>query len=154
MVAEYTDRFYMPSVERHQELAADDYAGAKRLSEWRRRLTHAWAEVRVESVGGDLPAELHVGEMFQAQATVYLGELTPNDVCVELYVGLVNPGGELGRATSLQMEAAQVLSKGRYRFEGEAMCGMSGDHGYTVRVLPRHADLATMYLPGYIRWAG
>lgn len=154
MVAEYTDRFYMPLVERHRGLVTDGYAGAKALSDWRRRLMSAWAQVRVESVNGDMPSELHVGETFRAQATVMLGELTPDDVCVELYVGLVSPAGELGQATSLSMDSVEVLNKGRYRFECEAKCGMSGDHGYTVRVLPRHSDLATMFLPGYIRWAG
>jgi hypothetical protein len=30
----------------------------------------------------------------------------------------------------------------------------SGLHSYTVRVLPYHPNLVTMFLPGYIKWAG
>ena len=87
MVAEYTDRFYRPLVERYRKLSVDDFAGVKRLSEWRQRLMSAWAQIRVESVEGDLPPELHVGQTFYAQATVFLGELNPDDVCVELTLG-------------------------------------------------------------------
>jgi starch phosphorylase len=153
MVAEYTDRFYMPLVERYRKLSVDDFAGVKRLSEWRQRLMSTWAQIRVESVEGDLPAELHVGQTFYAQATVFLGELNPDDVCVELYLGLVNPGGELAGGASVAMEPIQSLDGGRWLLGTEAMCGMSGVHGYTVRILPKHPDLVTMFQPGYIRWA-
>jgi starch phosphorylase len=101
-----------------------------------------------------LPPELHVGETFYAQATVFLGELNPDDVCVELYLGLVSPGGELAGGVSVAMEPKQALDGGRWLLGAEAMCGMSGVHGYTVRVLPKHADLVTMFQPGHIRWAG
>jgi len=154
MVAEYTDRFYMPLAERYRKLSADDFAGVKQLSEWRQRLMSAWAQIRVESVEGDLPSELHVGEIFHAQAKVFLGELNPDEVCVELYLGLVNPDGELVGGSSVPMEPKQPLDSGRWLFGTEAMCEMSGVHGYTVRVLPKHPDLVTMFQLGYIRWAG
>ena len=154
MVAEYTDRFYMPLVERYRRLSADDFAGVKQLSEWRHRLMGAWAQIRMESVEGTLPSELHVGETFHAQATVFLGELNPDDVCVELYLGKVNPDGELVSGSSVPMDPEQSLDGGRWLFGAEAMCGMSGVHGYTVRVLPKHPDLVTMFQPGYILWAG
>jgi starch phosphorylase len=154
MVAEYTDRFYMPAVERYNVLADDDFAGAKDMAVWRRRLHDAWAQVRVETVEGDLPTELHVGERFDAQAQVTLGSLAPEDVRVELYVGLVNSSGELVRGQSVTMEQDQELEEGRYLYKAEAVCEMSGLHGYTVRVLPYHKDLVTLFQPGFIRWAG
>ncbi|MBI4873913.1 MAG: hypothetical protein HY822_04680, partial [Acidobacteria bacterium] len=33
------------------------------------------------------------------------------------------------------------------------VCGKSGRHGYTVRVMPYHRDLTTPFLPGLIVWA-
>jgi len=30
---------------------------------------------------------------------------------------------------------------------------LSGLHGYTVRVVPKHADLTSPFLPGLIVWA-
>jgi len=44
--------------------------------------------------------------------------------------------------------------RGRHLFETEAIaCARSGLHGYTVRVLPHHPDLASPFLPGLITWA-
>jgi glycogen phosphorylase len=154
MVAEYTERFYMPLVRRSEKLSADAFARAKALAAWRVRLTDAWAQVRVEDVKGDLPSELHVGQPFQAEATVFLGDLKPNEVSVQLYEGLVNPVGELVSGTPVGMSLAEELDEQRYRFTAETVCKMSGLHGYTVRVLPNHEDLVTSFQLGQVRWAG
>jgi starch phosphorylase len=154
MVAEYTDRFYMPALKRYNLLSADDFAEAKDMAAWRRRLHTAWSQVRVESVEGDLPTELHVGESFNAQARVSLGDLAPEDVRVELYVGLVNSSGELVQGEAMPMVKDKDLQDNRYLYKAEAVCEMSGLHGYTVRVLPYHKHLVTPFQPGFIRWAG
>ena len=37
-------------------------------------------------------------------------------------------------------------------FQGTIPCRSSGQHGYAVRVLPRHADLANPFEPGLVCW--
>jgi starch phosphorylase len=154
MVAEYTHRFYMPLAVRSEKLCSDDFARAKALAAWRERLSQAWSQVRVDAIDGDLPSELHVGQTFRAQATVFLGDLKPDEVCVQLYEGLVNPEGELVRGVPVSMKLAEKLDDNHYRFRAETVCTMSGLHGYTVRVLPNHEDLVTGFQPGQVRWAG
>lgn len=154
MVAEYTNRFYVPLVERYRRLVGDDFAGAKSLARWRHRLASSWSQIRVESTNGNPPTELSVGQTFRTEARVYLGDAKPEDVCVELYVGLVNPNGELVQGQAMTMQLTKELGSGRYLYEAEAECGMSGLHGYTVRVLPYHPELVTLFQPGFIRWAG
>lgn len=154
MVAEYTDCFYMPLAARYAALVEDGFDGAKALADWRQRLRDGWSEIRVTNVNGERPTELRVGEPFRAEVKVFLGGLKPADVRVELYVGLVSPNGELARGQAVEMEVEEDLGDHRYLYGGEAACGMSGLHGYTVRVLPHHPDLPTPFQPGYIRWAG
>lgn len=154
MVAEYTDRFYVPLAKRFRALANNDFARAKSLAAWRRRLQANWPQIRIESVNGDLPSEIYVGQPFQSSAIVYLGNLKPGEVHVELYVGLVNPKGELARGDAVTMEMIAELGDNRYRYKAEVIRNMSGRHGYTVRVLPNHPDLATPFQTGLIRWAG
>ena len=56
-------------------------------------------------------------------------------------------------ADSVVMQPAG-REQGKYLFEAAAVpCASSGLHGYTVRVLPRHPDLANPFLPGLITWA-
>ncbi len=154
MVAEYTENFYMPLAARYQRLVADDFAGAKALAAWRENLSTVWSQVRVESVNGEMPRQLRVGQTFQAHAQVFLGDVRPEDVCVQLYVGLVNPNGELAQGEPVVMKVRDALGEGRYLYVADAACGMSGLHGYTVRVLPYHDDLTTLFQRGFIRWAG
>ncbi len=154
MVAEYAGNFYVPLMARYQGLAENDFRATKDLAAWRARLSGIWSQIRVESVHADLSGELHVGETFVAHATVFLGEAKPEDVRVELYVGMVNPSGELVRGRSVTMEVVETLDNNGYLYEARTACAMSGLHGFTVRVLPYHPDLVTLFQRGFIRWAG
>jgi starch phosphorylase len=154
MVAEYTKNFYMPVLDRTNKLAQNDYAGAQDLSSWRQRLRSGWDAVRVVNVEGDLPNEIQVGQAFEAKAEINLGQLSPDDVCVELYVGLVNPRGELVQGEAVTMDVVENLGNGKFIYQAQTKCQMSGLHGYTVRVLPYNPSAVTSFLPGFIRWAG
>jgi starch phosphorylase len=84
-----------------------------------------------------------------------LGDLTPEDVAVELYLGRVDAAGELVEAEATPMQPVGPDGEDGYRFETRAVpCHKSGLHGYTVRVLPHHPDLTTPFLPGLIVWSG
>jgi len=52
------------------------------------------------------------------------------------------------------MEMVSKAADGVYIFAAHsAACRESGQHGYTVRVLPYHVEEPQMFLPGLIRWA-
>jgi starch phosphorylase len=154
MVQEYAERFYLPAADRHRRLMADGIARAEALAVWRAQIGAAWPQVHVESIEGESVAELHVGETVRAQARVHLGALTPADVAVQLYLGRVDAKGEIVEAEAVSMQLVGPDGAGVYCFESPAVpCRRSGLHGYTVRVLPCHADLPTLFLPGLIVWA-
>jgi starch phosphorylase len=153
MVQEYTERFYLAGAQRYEQLTADGLDRAKALAAWRNRIKESWSLVRVENVETQPFTELQVGNKFEARARVHLGDLTPNDVRVELYLGKVDASGELVEAEATSMKPVDPGQEGSYLFEAsEVICLSSGQHGYTVRVLPDHPDLATP-LPGFIVWA-
>lgn len=153
MLAEYTSRFYVPAHKRFDALMKNDLEKGKALAIWRQRIKRWWSQLYVESVNGNLPGQLHVGEEFSAQAKVYLGELNPQEVLIELYVGLVNTSGEIVKGQAIPMKLLKGVEKGLYLFTAESECTMSGLHGYTVRIIPYHEDLVTPFLPGLIKWA-
>ncbi|MBN2002456.1 MAG: alpha-glucan family phosphorylase [Anaerolineae bacterium] len=153
MVAEYTDRFYMPAAKRFTALTEKKLARAKALAAWKLRIYANWEQIRIDRVESELPTEIKVGDPVTVQAQVYLGALTPEDVSVELYTGLVNPEGDIVKGGSVAMKVIDQMSEGRYAYQAAAACPMSGLHGYTVRVLPHHPDLVTEFLPGFIKWA-
>ncbi|MGB8643668.1 MAG: alpha-glucan family phosphorylase [Anaerolineae bacterium] len=154
MVHEYTERFYLPTEERARRLAADEMAGARALAGYKSRLDAYWREIQIEVQDVDAIAQPVLGHSITARAHVRLAGLDPNDVSVELYAGRVDANGELvhGRATPMQPVAQP--EPGTYLYETDMIpAAQSGLHGYTVRVLPKHPDLASPFLPGKIAWA-
>ena len=153
MVREYTEKFYLPAAERHTQLTTDAMTRAKALAAWKMRVQQHWSEVRIETVSADSLADLQVGHEITVQAEVALGALSPEEVKVELYSGPVNPSGDIVAATAIAMHATESVGKGRWRFVTDAVaCCHSGLHGFTLRVLPYHADLPTPFSLGLITW--
>jgi len=155
VVREYTQRCYLVGAERFRALAETGWGRARALAAWKERLQAAWPQVRVEAVKADLEGDLRVGQALDVWAWVSLGPLTPEEVRVEVYLGRLDPGGELAQAGATAMRPVEAKGPGRHLFQAEAVpCQMSGLHGLTVRVLPQHPDLPVPFLPGLIAWAG
>src|SRR5262249_810396 len=88
MVQEYIEKSYWPSAQRHDAPTAENLKKASELSQWRRRLSQGWPQVRVEAVESKAPSDLvHVGSTLEVKARVNLGSLSPNDVEVQLFHG-------------------------------------------------------------------
>jgi len=159
MVSDYVCQFYSRAHDQFRAMEADGAARARGLAAWIERVRAGWPQVRVISVDNGLGAALPVGTKVRAHARVQLGSLTPEDVAVELYLGRVNPAGDIGGAETTQMQPAGRDPQGRYLFEATTIpCSKSGLHGFTVRVRPHHADLpapegAVPFIPGLIAWA-
>ena len=154
MVREYAERFYLPAVERFERLSAGETDAARSIAAWRMRVDQAWPGVRVESVEAERPEKAEVGCGLSVRAKVYLNGLKPEDVAVQLYLGRVNGEGEIVDAEVYPLQVAGPDGDRSYSFEASGVSTTrSGLHGYTVRVLPDHQDLATRFLPGLITWA-
>jgi len=80
--------------------------------------------------------------------------LSPQDVAVELYVGRVNPNGDLVEGQAVAMEPEGQHCNGTYNYVVETSIARSGLHGFTVRVRPSHPDMPVTFIPGLICWAG
>lgn len=155
MVREYTERFYLPAAERYRQLTADGNARAKSLAAWLAKVKKHWPGVRVEAVTSGSDEGLKVGDRLVVTAQVRLGALTPDEVEVEFYTGLVASNGEIVQPQKSPMSLTGQAGPEVFLFEtSNVACCKSGLHGFTVRVLPRHGDLASPFLPGLIVWAG
>jgi starch phosphorylase len=153
MVSQYTRDYYLDAHARYRKLDAGNGAGARTLAAWIARVEKEWPRVAVERMTDGSSQTLPVGTKMRVRARVELGGLTPDDVAVELYWGRIDAKGEIAEAATAQMQFAG-RDGGKYVFEAAAVpCARSGLHGYTVRVLPHHPDLASPMLPGLIAWA-
>jgi glycogen phosphorylase len=146
MVRQYVTEYYLPAARASRALAAggsaEPYAGARDLAAWKQRITKAWPAVRIDHVEAD-DGEQSPGATLTVRASIALGELSPDDVTVEVVYGSAGEQDEIidpVRATLLL--EGQPGSDSVARYCGEAELGRPGPFGYTVRVLPRHPLLA------------
>jgi starch phosphorylase len=140
MVRDYTRQLYAPAAATGRKLNAD-FKGAGELAAWKKRIRAAWPAVRVEHVEssgvGDAP---EIGDVLSVRAFVSLGDITPEDVDVQLVHGAINSADELTDTRIELLHVAESYDGGRYRYDGEVVLDHSGAIGYTVRVVP-HNDL-------------
>lgn len=152
MVKEYADRLYVPTARKYRHFADNGFQAAKTLSQWKRDLSLHWNKVRIEEVQANDAHELSVGAKVRVRARVHLAEVEPDEVAVELHHGRVNAYGELVEGSNEAMTCGEHLENGTYWFDGELPCLRSGQHGYAIRVLPRHPDLVHRFDTGLILW--
>ena len=159
MVYEYYEKLYRSSHHRSKRLSVDDFDRAKALAAWKSRVRAHWQPIKISNVASDADkADTHhpleVGSEVAVQADVYLGELEPNEVSVQIYHGGVDPKDEIVAGQSIEMEVVQSKGDGVYLFKGAIPCTGSGLHGYSVRALPKHEHVDHPSVMNLITWAG
>jgi glycogen phosphorylase len=153
MVQEYAEQFYLPAAIFGNRLRENGFDLTRKLTTWKSRLIEHWPTVAVESVetlhnGEEMP----VGHKLGVSATISLGTVRPSEVAVELFYGLLNIHGQIETGQSVEMTCQKQDGDGKYRYTGEIPCLASGQHGYAVRIVPRHDDMPGRHDLGLIRW--
>ncbi len=153
MVQQYTTMFYGNSRRFYRELVKKEYEGAREFTVWQRKVKAAWDGVRVENVESNGQSAHYVGQHLEVNATLHLGPLTPDDVHVEVYGGLLDGQHEFGESMVSKMSATKKLNDGRWLYQGVYECHRVGKHGLTIRVMPHHRFCVKPHAMGLIKWA-
>ncbi len=153
MVEEYVQRFYAPCLHNARRLRRDEFSVARDLAEWRSFVEVHWPHVAVVGVEADSTEARPMGSLLPVTARVRLGSLTPEDVLVELYHGLLDTDNQITGGETATMLAGEEISEGIWSFSGDIPCRRSGQRGFTIRVVPRRADfLIDRFETGRITW--
>jgi starch phosphorylase len=152
MVQEYVSLYYRPCSERFNTLCHDDFAGAKDLASWGRKLMTSWQEISVEGVSSGESLEMPSGKKLKVAAKIVLGSLTPEDVTVEAYYGRLDQNGDFAERDTVPLQA-EDSADGLYTFRGQIPCQKTGRFGYTVRITPSKEKLENRFSMGLVTWA-
>jgi len=154
MVADYVAHLYVPAAAAGTSLGGDDLSGAAALAAWKERVRAAWPQVRVDHVdSGGVAGPPQVGDRLHVQAWVALGDLSPDDVEVQVVHGPVGPDDEIERFEVDALTLGDAYEADRYGYEGEVGLTSTGPFGYTVRVVPRHEALTSVAATGLVATA-
>jgi starch phosphorylase len=144
MVKQYVGELYAPAAVAGRAIAASSFQPARDLAAWTAKIEKAWPAVHVAHVeSGGVDATPQLGENLHVRAYVELGDLVPDDVKVELVYGHARDGDLLTGIRRLRLDLESHDLGSPATFHGTVGLDLTGAFGYTVRVVPNHALLAT-----------
>lgn len=153
MLRDYAVHGYFPASDRYVVMTNDNYASAKDLAQWKRRLFERWYDIKIEDVDINATTDLMVNQSVAVKSRINLVGLTPDDVRVELYQGAVNTDGQIVNGIAVGMDYQGNDEHNRCIYTANVSYGSSGLQGLSLRVLPKHAHLANPHETSLILWA-
>jgi starch phosphorylase len=143
-VREYTEQHYLQLASAYRERAADKGAAGRQMLSWRRAVEQKWAALHFGDVKVETNGEQHVYEV-----QVYLDDLDPEAVRVELYAD-----GVMGGAPERQeMKRIRQLAgvSGGYVYSATVPTARP-PADYTARVVPHCSGAAVPLEAAHILW--
>ncbi|KIO48347.1 alpha-glucan family phosphorylase [Nitrosospira sp. NpAV] len=130
VVREYTENHYLPAAAAYRDRSADKGALGVQVSDWRQALAQKWSALRF----GEMTVETESGHhVFLVH--VYLNDLDPKAVCVELYAdGILGDAPVRQEMTRLHELVAAATG---YAFHARVPADRPASD-YTARLIPRH----------------
>lgn len=153
MVQAYTDQFYISASRRDNDLSREEMKGAKDLAVWRQKIMTNWDQVLINRINIHDGTPVPVAGQLRIGADIFLNELDPIDVDVEIYFGPLSFKDEFTERDTVQMKAVDSDGNGNHHFEGEIPCSHTGKYGFTIRIMPSHRKMETPYNTGLVIWA-
>jgi starch phosphorylase len=140
-VREYVEQHYLPAAAAYRERAADNGAIGVALVDWQHALDKKWSALRFGEMMVEAGGDQHV---FEAQ--VYLDELDPEAVQVELYAE-----GSVPERVQMQRVRQLVGASNGYAYRAEVPATRPASD-YTARVIPHRNGVAVPLEAAHILW--
>jgi glycogen phosphorylase len=152
MVGEYVSKFYGAAAAQGRRYGESSYAAAKLVAAWKARVRAGWAGVALRRV--DVPkTRLKFGQGIRLEVAVTLNGLAPEDVVVELLLGV--PEYESIGQKPRQYRFAPVGTVdggGKQRYVLDLAPEVCGRLDYRIRAYPWHELLAHPFELGLMIW--
>ena len=145
-VREYTEQHYLPAASAYRKRAADKGAVGRQMVDWRQALEQKWAALRFGEEKVETNGEQHVYEV-----QVYLNDLDPKAVQVELYADGINGGAPVRQEMNPALSGQPAGASGGTVYRA-AVSAARPPADYTARVIPRYDGAAIPLENVHILW--
>lgn len=153
MVGDYEQRFYIPIIDRLTALLKQNSQEASDLARQEKRLRDLWKKINIGLPFQSGRGPFRTGEFFEVTVDIFLGELRPEEVFVELYNGHMKSADTLQGINTIPMTVVDKKdNENNYRYHCQVPCSLAGRFGFTVRATPV-GDEYLRHLPGLISWS-
>ena len=144
-VREYTERYYVPAAAAYRDRVAQNSDSGSGIAAWRHALERQWPTLRFGAVNSDSVDQQHVFD-----AAVYVGELSPDDVAVEVYAEA--QGDETAQHVPMNSTgASKGDADGWLRYTASVASERPVDD-YTLRLYPQFEGVSVPLEAPHILW--
>ena len=162
---DYTQGLYQPAARQYQRLAADRFAGANVLAEWKQRVRQLWPQVGLRMLA-DVTPDLPQGERLRLRIATQLNGIQPSDVRVEFVARRLLPEADQsppllssfnhpprpGIWSAPLSPTGEMDSDGSHVFGLDATPPECGQFATEVRIYPWHSLLSHPHELGLMKW--
>lgn len=156
MLIDYVNKMYMRAAAIYDEIAENDYKRAREIADWKQHLIENWKYVKViPGASVDVYNQtLNVGDKMTLSANVYLGELEPEEIQVEIFIAKINEKGDIEEYKIFPMSLQKEDVHGEYIYSGDFILPNEGKLAYTIRVVPKSDKLPERNILPIAKWVG
>ena len=154
MVKDYIYTMYIPAFERGDRLSEENFLKAKSLAGWKAWMKKNWEYIKIVSIekGENVTDEEgNIKEDFEVIITIDMGPISPADVTVEIFKGIMDKKGEFKSMGIIPMKRLGEIWEGFYSYAAIVSPDNREGYGFFFHVVPTHPDLGNKYELGLIR---
>lgn len=151
MMKEYVEKVYQPAADAYRLRTANGSKLARELAKWQERLYENWKWLQF----GRLMVS-NKNDSWNFQVEVYLGDLSPKDVHVELYADPINDNAQEGgidEPVKILMECKEPIAGtvNGFMYCASVAAKRPAEH-YTPRIVPYHPEAFIPKEESHILW--
>lgn len=143
-VREYTEKHYLPAAQRYLERTANKGVQGKQIADWKKEMKEKWSVIRFADVKYETE-----NDQYAFEVRVYLDDLDPNLVKVELYAD--QPDEPL-RAEATWISCL-IHDPNTHVYRVKVPASRPASH-YTPRIIPNYPGVAVPLEASEILWYG
>ena len=144
MLQEYKDKYYIKLGARSKKISENHYDAARKLADWKTKITHAWPQVQVVSMDifDSVNKPFPVGDELKPNITVEVDGVDPADVGVEIvFFDKRSPDAAFGEII-FSKEMTPVRTKDKLvTYECKIPITISGVFEYAFKIYPTNPML-------------
>lgn len=138
MLTDYCEKFYLPQAKRTGEFVADDFAVARKLAKWKKKVRREWKNLDVISYSSpDASLNLSDNNDLQCNVVLSMGDLTPEDIGVEILFAVTDRKGRLHISDRTELKAEE-FKDGVARYTASIMPERTGMYQVAARLYPKN----------------
>lgn len=153
MMSDYQDKYYNPLSVRNSEIVANDFLIAREIAFWKKRVRREWANIQVISyIKPDASkSEMSKGDEYSALLKLSTGDLTPDEIGVEMLFAEADAEGKMQIINRYDFELTG-FEKGVASFRCIMAPDNAGVYNFAARVYPKNPKLPHRQDFNLVKW--